>query len=187
MTSSLSCNSEPLPLPPPSPKSPPSCPDLYGKRRQMAKVQFLEREIAMLEEELKSLEGVQLASRCCKELDDFIDARADPLLATDQKTSRSHYFWKRFWGKFDLKWICGFHGRCIHLQTPICCACSSPNNTPRGSSNCCSCRKCCNCLDLSCPRCNCSGFHSCFPRCIKVKLCSKCTKACCCDPCNLYY
>ncbi|CAL5443745.1 unnamed protein product [Camellia sinensis] len=95
MASSLSCNSEPLPLPPLSPKSPPSCPDLYGKRRQMAKVQFLEREIAMLEEELKSLEGVQLASR----LDDFIDARADPLLATDQKTSRSHYFWKRFCGE----------------------------------------------------------------------------------------
>ncbi|GKV17939.1 hypothetical protein SLEP1_g28387 [Rubroshorea leprosula] len=36
-------------LPPPSPKSPPRYPDLYGKRREMAKVQMLEREIGFLE------------------------------------------------------------------------------------------------------------------------------------------
>ncbi|CAK7352428.1 unnamed protein product [Dovyalis caffra] len=36
-------------LPPPCPKSPPEYPDLYGKRREMAKVQMLEREIGFLE------------------------------------------------------------------------------------------------------------------------------------------
>ncbi|KAG5006285.1 hypothetical protein JHK85_024827 [Glycine max] len=39
-----------LSLPLPSPKAaPPSCPDLYGKRREMAKIQMLEREISFLE------------------------------------------------------------------------------------------------------------------------------------------
>lgn len=36
-------------LPPPYPKSPPEYPDLYGKRRETAKVQVLEREIGFLE------------------------------------------------------------------------------------------------------------------------------------------
>lgn len=36
-------------LPPPRPKSPPEYPDLYGKRRELAKVQMLEREISFLE------------------------------------------------------------------------------------------------------------------------------------------
>lgn len=36
-------------LPPPRPKSPPEYPDLYGKRRELAKVQMLEREIGFLE------------------------------------------------------------------------------------------------------------------------------------------
>jgi hypothetical protein len=33
----------------PSPKAPPEYPDLYGKRREMAKIQMLEREISFLE------------------------------------------------------------------------------------------------------------------------------------------
>ncbi|KAE8678734.1 hypothetical protein F3Y22_tig00111402pilonHSYRG00175 [Hibiscus syriacus] len=36
-------------LPPPCPKSPPEYPDLYGKRRETAKIQMLEREISFLE------------------------------------------------------------------------------------------------------------------------------------------
>lgn len=36
-------------LPPPRPKSPPEYPDLYGKRRELAKIQMLEREIGFLE------------------------------------------------------------------------------------------------------------------------------------------
>ncbi|KAL4339431.1 hypothetical protein GQ457_08G003460 [Hibiscus cannabinus] len=55
-------------LPPPCPKSPPEYPDLYGKRRGAAKIQILEREISVLEqEELKSVDGLQPASRYCKE------------------------------------------------------------------------------------------------------------------------
>ncbi|KAI5415290.1 hypothetical protein KIW84_040654 [Lathyrus oleraceus] len=48
LRSSSSSSSIPS-LPPPSPKSPPEYPDLYGKRREMAKVQMLEREISFLE------------------------------------------------------------------------------------------------------------------------------------------
>jgi hypothetical protein len=33
----------------PSPKAPPEYPDLYGKRREMARIQMLEREISFLE------------------------------------------------------------------------------------------------------------------------------------------
>ncbi|CAK9159213.1 unnamed protein product [Ilex paraguariensis] len=69
-------------LPPPRPKSPPTYPDLYGKRRELAKVQMLEREIGFLEEELKSVDGLQPSSRCCKEVADFVVANADPLLPT---------------------------------------------------------------------------------------------------------
>ncbi|KAH7854107.1 hypothetical protein Vadar_010184 [Vaccinium darrowii] len=54
-------------LPPPQPKSPPKYPDLYGKRRELAKVQMLEREISFLEEELRFVHGLQPASRSCKE------------------------------------------------------------------------------------------------------------------------
>ncbi|KHG07561.1 Centriolin [Gossypium arboreum] len=68
------------PLHPPSPKSPPKYPDLYGKRRERAKVQMLEREISFLEEELKSIEGFQPASRYCKEVTDFVMANSDPLI-----------------------------------------------------------------------------------------------------------
>ncbi|KAL8250051.1 hypothetical protein R6Q59_033744 [Mikania micrantha] len=55
--------------------------DLYGKRRQVAKVQVLEREIGLLQDEIKSLVELQPASRCCKELDDYVEATPDPLIA----------------------------------------------------------------------------------------------------------
>ncbi|KAI8553329.1 hypothetical protein RHMOL_Rhmol05G0006900 [Rhododendron molle] len=55
-------------LPPPRPKSPPEYPDLYGKRRELAKVQMLEREIGFLEGELKFVESLPPASRCCKDI-----------------------------------------------------------------------------------------------------------------------
>ncbi|KAK2651956.1 hypothetical protein Ddye_011812 [Dipteronia dyeriana] len=68
--------------PPMSPRSPPGGGlDLYGKRRQMVKVQVLEREIGLLKEELKSVEDLQLASRCCKELNDFVETKPDPFIA----------------------------------------------------------------------------------------------------------
>ncbi|EXB38968.1 hypothetical protein L484_027404 [Morus notabilis] len=69
-------------LPPPCPKSPPAYPDLYGKRREMAKVQMLEREIGFLQEELKSAERIQPSSRCCKEITEFVVSNPDPLIPT---------------------------------------------------------------------------------------------------------
>ncbi|KAK6941280.1 hypothetical protein RJ641_026657 [Dillenia turbinata] len=68
-------------LPPPCPKSPPEYPDLYGKRRELARVQMLEREISFLEDELKSIEGLQPASRVA----DYVVANADPLVPTHRK------------------------------------------------------------------------------------------------------
>ncbi|RXI06181.1 hypothetical protein DVH24_018223 [Malus domestica] len=87
-------------LPPPRPKSPPQYPDLYGKRRETARVQMLEREIGFLEEELKSVERLQPASRCCKEVVDFVVANPDPLIPTNRKKRRSCRFWKWLWYHF---------------------------------------------------------------------------------------
>ncbi|GAB4853710.1 Guanine nucleotide-binding protein subunit gamma 3 [Ancistrocladus abbreviatus] len=61
-------------LPPPRPRSPPRYPDLYGKRRETAKLQMLERERGFLEEELKFVESLQPASRCCKEYARFCNS-----------------------------------------------------------------------------------------------------------------
>ncbi|KAE9448856.1 hypothetical protein C3L33_19245, partial [Rhododendron williamsianum] len=78
-------------LPPPRPKSPPEYPDLYGKRRELAKVQMLEREISFLEGELKFVESLPPASRCCKEyvialtivlVADFAVTNPDPFIPT---------------------------------------------------------------------------------------------------------
>ncbi|KAL2327280.1 hypothetical protein Fmac_020707 [Flemingia macrophylla] len=77
--------------------SPLPFPDLYGKRRQMAKLHMLEREISFLQEELKSSEGLQPASRCCKEINDFMMTNSDPLLPTSRKNRRSCSFWKWLW------------------------------------------------------------------------------------------
>ncbi|KAK2645207.1 hypothetical protein Ddye_020402 [Dipteronia dyeriana] len=84
-------------LPPPCPKSPPEYPDLYGKRRETAKVQLMEREIGFLEEELKSIEGLHPASKYCKEVADFVLATSDPLIPMNRKNRRSCRFWKWLW------------------------------------------------------------------------------------------
>lgn len=49
-------------MPPPRPKSPPQYPDLYGKRREFAKVQMLEREIGFLEVTLVPILNSQFSS-----------------------------------------------------------------------------------------------------------------------------
>lgn len=43
------CSTSVPSLPPPFPKSPPEYPDLYGKRKEIVKVQMLDREIGFLE------------------------------------------------------------------------------------------------------------------------------------------
>ncbi|CAA0810949.1 Guanine nucleotide-binding protein subunit gamma 3 [Striga hermonthica] len=105
-------------LPPPQPKSPP---ELYGRRRDLAKVQILEREIGFLEEELKSIEGLQLASRSCKEVVEFVTANVDPLIPTTKKTRRSCRFWKWLCGGlscFKVSWICCLVA--IHVASAEC-------------------------------------------------------------------
>ncbi|KAI3714495.1 hypothetical protein L6452_21450 [Arctium lappa] len=67
----------------PRPKSPP---ELYGKRREFAKVVMLEREIGFLQEELKSIETLQPASCCIKEVADYVVANPEPLISTCKKT-----------------------------------------------------------------------------------------------------
>ncbi|CAA3009440.1 guanine nucleotide-binding subunit gamma 3 [Olea europaea subsp. europaea] len=113
------------PLPPPLPKSPPQYPDLYGKRRELAKVQILEREISFLEEELRSVEGLLPASRSCKEIADFVTGKSDPLIPITKKVRRSYRFWKWLCGIscFNLSLICCCP-KCPHLHMPHCCKCN---------------------------------------------------------------
>ncbi|KAL0346764.1 UNVERIFIED_CONTAM: Guanine nucleotide-binding protein subunit gamma 3 [Sesamum calycinum] len=120
-------------LPVPRPKSPPEYADLYGKRREMAKVQVLEREIGFLEEELKSVEGLQPASRPCKELADFVMCNADPLIPVTKKIRRSCCLWK---------WLCG--ASCFNVSSICCCCCQSHPESAR-SRDCttCSCSSPC--------------------------------------------
>ncbi|KAK7836329.1 guanine nucleotide-binding protein subunit gamma 3 [Quercus suber] len=106
--SSSSSSSVPS-LPPPRPKSPPAYPDLYGKRRETAKVQMLEREIGFLEEELKSAQSLQPASRCCKEITDYVVANSDPFIPTNRKIRRPCRFWK---------WLCVHSCCCGECRGP---------------------------------------------------------------------
>ncbi|XP_020423461.1 LOW QUALITY PROTEIN: guanine nucleotide-binding protein subunit gamma 3 [Prunus persica] len=171
-------------LPPPCPKSPPQYPDLYGKRRETARVQMLEREIGFLEEELKSVERLQPSSRCCKEVADFVAANPDPLIPTNRKKRRSCRFWKWLCRMpcFSCSWICCCCcNRCsLHLEMPRCCDCGQCNCNPCACCcplpkwRCgCSCpRSCCSCpwSSCSCPRSSCSCPWS---SCCKNISCSK--------------
>ncbi|GJZ24618.1 guanine nucleotide-binding protein subunit gamma 3 [Tanacetum coccineum] len=70
----------------PRPKSPP---ELYGKRRELAKVVMLEREIGFLKEELKSIEKLQPASFCIKEVADYVGTNPEPLITSNKKTRKT--------------------------------------------------------------------------------------------------
>ncbi|KAL6496461.1 hypothetical protein OROGR_029719 [Orobanche gracilis] len=49
-------------------------------------------------EELKSIEGLQLASRYCKEVAEFVTGNSDPLIPiTTKRIRRSCRFWKWLW------------------------------------------------------------------------------------------
>ncbi|KAI3410785.1 G protein gamma domain-containing protein [Psidium guajava] len=188
------CSSSVPSLPPPCPKSPPEYPDLYGKRREAAKVQMLEREIGFLEEELKSLDGLQPASRCCKEVTDFVVANSEPLIY--QRGNKSCRFWKWLCGMscFSLSWVCCCcYPACpVHLELPCSCNCNSCN-----SCKCCSCPSCsvrkCRCCSVrkcrccSCPKSDCCKGISCcsrsctfsFPSCPSCSCCSWPSCSCC--------
>ncbi|KAK7294462.1 hypothetical protein RJT34_17351 [Clitoria ternatea] len=110
------------------PKSPlPGLADFHGKRKQMVKIQVLEREIGLLQEELKSLEGLHPASRCCKEVDTFVGSISDPFTPLRKQTiSDSHRFRKRI----SLPWACCSCSCMLHkkLSNCYCGCCSSPNS-----------------------------------------------------------
>ncbi|KEH18482.1 putative G-protein gamma [Medicago truncatula] len=83
-SSTVSLTSKPLMCP----KSPlPGFVDFHGKRKQMVKIQVLEKEIGLLQEELKSLEGLHPASRCCIELDAFVGSISDPFTPTYESST----------------------------------------------------------------------------------------------------
>ncbi|XP_048133424.1 guanine nucleotide-binding protein subunit gamma 3 isoform X2 [Rhodamnia argentea] len=187
------CSSSVPSLPPPCPKSPPEYPDLYGRRREAAKVQMLEREIGFLEEELKSLDGLQPASRCCKEVADFVVANSEPLVPTHQRGNKSCRFWKWLCGMscFSLSWVCCCCCCCysacpVHLELPCSCNCNSCS-----PCKCCSCPRCSvrKCRCFSCPKSDCCRGISCcsrcctfsFPSCPSCSCCSwpSCSCSCC--------
>ncbi|KAE9609928.1 putative G-protein gamma [Lupinus albus] len=175
-------------LPPPSPKSPPEYPDLYGKRREMARIQMLEREIRFLQEELKHVEGLQPASRCIKETADFVMATSDPLLPSNKKNRRSCRFWKWLCAMpcFNFSWICCCccccDGVSIQLKSPRCCECKPCNCSCLPSINC-SLPKwnCCfSCPKSHCCKENCGLGNCCIPSsCCKLK-CPSCSSYCTC-------
>ncbi|KAL0843397.1 hypothetical protein Bca101_016642 [Brassica carinata] len=162
-------------LPPPRPKSPPEYPDLYGKRREAARVQMLEREIGFLEGEIKFIQGVQPASRCCKEVSDFVVANPDPLIPAKQKSQRHGRFWK---------WLCcGIP--CLRLASFCCCCRSECSCRPR-KPKCCIGSKCCggSCSSNSCCCPSCSCFRGCGCSCPDLSCCiptcfGSCTRPSC--------
>ncbi|KAJ8500776.1 hypothetical protein OPV22_011328 [Ensete ventricosum] len=94
----------------PSPKSPPKYPDLCGRRRLQLELQILNREVGFIEEELQSLEGIQPVSRCCKEVNDFVGTKPDPLIPVSKRRHRSCCLWRWIRSKlcFNFSWICCF-------------------------------------------------------------------------------
>ncbi|CAI9280954.1 unnamed protein product [Lactuca saligna] len=150
--------------------------DLYGKRRQIAKVQVLDREISLLQEEIKSLAELELASRCCKELDEFVEATPDPLIAITKHThGRSRNLWRNLGKKFGSMLLCCCYCGCCKTKSnrrccpsANCCCCfgSTQQKKPRISGH-------CKCPEITC---------SCNPSCPKCSFCR-----CCCNPCSCFY
>lgn len=155
---------------PMSPKSPPGSLDLYGKRRQWVKLQVLEREIALLQEELKSIEGLQPASRSCKELDNFIGAKPDPFILITQEIPKSKPICKTLWARICLKFgrICCFS--CSQCKVEMCNWCLPLNSK---------CWCCCKWTSVSCPHCGCCCLKSVFRKCTEVNCGKNCCKPCC--------
>ncbi|KAL9235501.1 hypothetical protein vseg_010254 [Gypsophila vaccaria] len=153
----------------PRPKSPVYV-DLYGNRRKQAHLQLLESEISILQEELKSLEGAQPTSRCCKELNEFLATKSDPLIIIDraQKPSESDCSWKRFSG---------------------CCQSENARHHKTEEARCCCLRKCscfggCGLKNCSCFKQKCCTFKlGSTKNCCKVKFCSCCKMSSCGSSC----
>ncbi|XP_027337335.1 guanine nucleotide-binding protein subunit gamma 3-like [Abrus precatorius] len=119
------------------PKSPlPGLVDFHGKRKQLVKIQVLEREIGLLQEELKSLEGLQPASKCCKEVDAFVGSVSDPLTPTRKQTNTE---FQRFSKQIRLGWVCCSSSCLLHKKMGkggCGCSCSSSNSKCCGGCKC---------------------------------------------------
>ncbi|XP_066387708.1 guanine nucleotide-binding protein subunit gamma 3-like isoform X2 [Miscanthus floridulus] len=173
----------------PRPKSPPASPDPCGRHRLQLAVDALHREIGFLEGEISSIEGVHAASRCCKEVDEFVGSNPDPFLTIQPEKGshdQSQQFLKKFRAKsclsYYLSWICccggGGGGWCptLQLKRPAAPSCSC---APRLRKLCCCCC-CCRCRVVCagagcgccapCPRCSCDCTCAC-PRCSAPRCC----------------
>lgn len=158
----------------PRPKSPP---ELYCKRRELAKVVMLEREIGFLQEELKSIETLQPASFCIKEVADYVVTNPEPLITVCRKTRKSCGFWN---------WLCG--NSCFSMSSVCCCGCTGCSVETPSCCGSCSSPGCCSC---SLPKCSCSYKPQC-PSCLKAcfccpncsnNWCPKCPNCSCCCKC----
>ncbi|XP_057975364.1 guanine nucleotide-binding protein subunit gamma 3-like [Malania oleifera] len=149
MYASGCCSSTVPSLQPPLPMSPPEFLDLYGKRRELAKIQILEKEIGFLEEEFKSIEGLPPASILDKEVANFVVPNPDPLMPKNHESRKACRFWKWLCGIscFKSSWICCCVDCSLHLERPNCCdyklrRCNPLNFCDYNSCNCPSYIKC---------------------------------------------
>ncbi|CAM8887128.1 unnamed protein product [Rhodiola kirilowii] len=180
----------------PTPKSPPKYPDLYGKRREAARLQMLDREILLLQEDLKFVEALQPASVHCKEVVDFVLVTADPLTPTNKKKDHSSVSGWKWLCKlppcFNLSWLCCYHCS-LCFQVPKSCRSCKPCDCTlpkcNGGCLCCFHKSACstNCCDFECPSCSasfCTVFSCSAPKCAPWKCChcnciKKCWNSCC--------
>ncbi|GMH04139.1 hypothetical protein Nepgr_005978 [Nepenthes gracilis] len=193
-------------LPPPCPRSPPPYPDLYGKRRDLAKLQMLERERSFLEEELKFVEGLQPASGCCKEVVDFVASKSEPLVPVNPKINRSCGLRRWLCGSccFRFSWLrccagCSFHLRLLECCCFNLCDCSPCRgcSVPKWQCSCptlpCCCTKiscckgCCKFKFPSCPSSHCCKCKCSCPKSQDVCFCYGCIKNCCDPTCCMCY
>ncbi|KAK3123583.1 hypothetical protein QOZ80_8AG0633100 [Eleusine coracana subsp. coracana] len=166
----------------PRPRSPPRYPDMCGRRRLQLEVQILNREVGFLEQEIQGLERIQPVSRCCKDVNEFVGAKIDPLMPVSKRKQGSCrlYWWIR--SKLCTCFPC------------LCCSCLPKPETPS-----------CSCRDALCcrPACSCLNTPSCcedpcsLPSCDCQPQCgsccssggadcpfSSCRGCCSCPPCT---
>ncbi|KAG2551365.1 guanine nucleotide-binding protein subunit gamma 3-like [Panicum virgatum] len=189
----------------PRPKSPPASPDPCGRHRLQLAVDALHREIGFLEGEISSIEGVHAASRCCKEVDEFVGRNPDPFItiqAEKRSNEQSQQFLKKFRAKSCLSylsWICccggggcpPFQLKTMRPSPAASCSCGGAQ-LRKLCASCCSCCCCCRCRVVCagccgggccapCPRCSCDCA---CPRCCcsSSSACPSCGGGACCVP-----
>ncbi|KAF8728946.1 hypothetical protein HU200_018247 [Digitaria exilis] len=191
----------------PRPKSPPASPDPCGRHRLQLAVDALHREIGFLEGEISAIEGVHAASRCCKEVDEFVGRNPDPFITIQSEkrsNDQSQQFLKKIRAKSCLSylsWICccgaggcsPFHQVKTTMRPPpaknsCCCSCSGGGGVQLrklcSSSSCFCCCGCggCQCRVASAGCCGGGGCCGCGGGCPRCSSCGGCP-SCCSDAC----